>query len=114
MPAALRFKEGVIPYRVHPELVTALSRGAELFFEMFGKHLWVTSLADGKHSSASRHYPSAKTDWYCAAADTRVWGLSEQDRTNFVLAWGAEVNAHRHVFDIVDEEDHIHIEYDPK
>lgn len=109
--AQLRFKAGVIAYKVHPALHSALITSAELFFEMFARPLTVTSLADSRHSAGSRHYPAAKTGWMTGAADLRVWGLTEQDRINFALALGDALGVD---YDVIDEVDHIHIEYDPE
>lgn len=109
--AQLRFKNGVIAYKVHPALHSALITAANLFHEMFRRPLTVTSLADSKHSAGSRHYPAAKTGWMCGAADLRVWGLTQQQRVNFALALGDELGVD---YDVIDEEDHVHVEYDPE
>lgn len=114
MPASIRFKRGVIPAMLSPNIEWAMARAAELHFEMFQKPLTITSLADGKHSANSLHYPRERTQWTCAAFDFRMgyrWGYTDQERRDFCKALRILLGD---AFDVVDETSHVHVEFDPK
>ena len=67
-----------------------------------GADLVITSIADGEHSWNSKHYSGN-------AWDVRTWFVLDKESaaTKLRAALG-------HHYDVVVEEDHIHIEYDPK
>jgi hypothetical protein len=69
-----------------------------------GKEIIVTSLLDGVHSKNSFHYSGN-------AVDLRTWIYTGHQIKTLVkelqLMLGSD-------YDVIDEEDHIHIEYDPK
>lgn len=99
----MRFKKGVNPFGIRPELLLALVVADQAYADV-GVEMVVTSLNDGKHSQASLHYAGC-------AADLRIWdvtdvkGLAEKIRVNL----GENVD-----FDVVVEKDHIHLEFQPK
>ena len=64
----------------------------------------VTSGNDAYHKKGSKHY----TD---QAIDLRVWGFDDRQRRS-AHVWIAKVLGRD--FDVVDEIDHLHLEWDPK
>lgn len=64
----------------------------------------VTSCNDGKHSRKSKHYRGD-------AFDIRIWTLPEDAR---IIAAERIADALGRDFDVVFENDHIHVEYDPE
>lgn len=88
-----------------PKLYVAY--GAILFaYHMIGnKHNCViTSGNDSKHKANSLHYKNL-------AIDLRVWGLSDSERELVTKSLSECLGKD---FDVIDEKDHIHIEYDPE
>ena len=84
----------------------------ELLFAMFvtdavlnryGSVLVITSINDGKHSSGSLHYSGN-------AFDFRTWYIVDKEEE--VMDDLRE--ALRDSYDVVLEDDHIHVEYQPK
>jgi hypothetical protein len=68
-----------------------------------GTELVITSGNDGHHMQGSKHYSDE-------AIDIRTWYIPKQRRSQYI--WSVEYLFHEPHFDIVDEQDHIHIEYD--
>ena len=78
---------------------------AEAVLAEYGQELVITSAVDGRHKRASAHASGR-------AFDVRIWTLqadnTETEATQSLqVALGSE-------FDVVEESDHIHIEWDPK
>lgn len=92
----------VLPHDLHPRLVEALFIADQLHRESTGKELVITSLNDGKHKEGSLHYTGR-------AADLRIWHLPRPDSFTSKLAGKVGPD-----FDVILEDDHIHMEYDPK
>ena len=91
--------------QLHPTLEAALS-DVERLFKQYNSPTVITSAWDGKHSTKSLHYKGR-------AVDLRIWYLDDAELFAEALqghldhTWG-------HIFDIVFEPDHIHLEYDPR
>ena len=97
----MQLKPGVRIYGIRPEMVWALSACSEVYRKE-GYELVVTSISEGKHQRASKHYTGC-------AADLRMHMLPNPGLIVQFLrqALGED-------FDVVLEKDHIHIEFDPK
>lgn len=101
----MKFKPGVNPFGLRPELLVALV-AADNIWRMLGGELVVTSINDGKHSRTSLHYTGA-------AADLRTRDFSDDIKQT--AAWNLRsALGDNPDFDVVVEEDHIHLEYQPK
>lgn len=70
------------------------------------RELWITSANDGDHMTGSLHYKNRALDivWQGMAGEPQMRGTYVE-----ALAWYLGED-----FDVVDEEDHIHLEHDPK
>lgn len=97
-------KPGVKIAGLKPEMQIALDYAEEVY-ETFNHTLIITeALAETGHVKNSRHYTGH-------AIDIRIWNLgADLHRIFGRLLKGLEPMG----FDIVLENDHIHIEYDPK
>lgn len=88
---------------MQPEILLAIIIASELLWRMFEKDLTLTSVTD------SHKPPSLHPLGY--AFDMRTWGMSGTEKAKFgdelTDLLGAE-------YDVVVEEDHIHVEFDPK
>lgn len=71
--------------------------------EITGEVVVITSAADGVHMMGSRHYTGE-------AIDIRSSNIDAVMKTRLVQSLRAVLGDH---FDVVDEVDHIHIEFDP-
>lgn len=92
---------GIDPSGVRTEILWALMIAEEVF-RNHGSPLVVTSLTDGVHSSRSLHYSGC-------AVDLRIWHLRDPK------ACADELRSELHDdFDVVLEDTHIHVEWDPK
>lgn len=100
---SLRFKGNVSIEKLSPRMVPALIAALQAFTD-HGVDCWITSGDDGKHMPNSRHYV----------------GLALDFRTNHISRIEARVIANKlkqhlsPVYDVLLEETHLHIEYDPK
>lgn len=98
----IRLKEGVELATARPEILEAIQACAQECAD-YARVLTVTSIMDGEHGPKSLHRFGLAFD-----ARTHTWTrdtieyLSEQ----FSIALG-------HDYDVVLEDDHIHVEYDP-
>jgi len=90
------YKQGVLG-DLQPVVRKALGKVASLI-ESNGHDTFITSLRDGNHSSGSLHYDGLAFDLKHYSVTTIA---------NIKLALGSD-------FDVIDESNHIHIEYDPK
>lgn len=94
-------KDSVRLLGIRPELVVAIMIAASVY-DMYEESFVVTSVVDGKHMRASLHYVGA-------AFDIR---LPESRTSDFIRQ--ALAGALGHAFDVVLEETHIHVEWQPK
>lgn len=99
----MRLKSGVRIGGLHGEAIVALMITNALA-ESRGFELVVTSCCEGAHSTGSRHYMGQ-------AFDVRVSTIPESMRANFRNELADRLGAD---FDVVLENDHIHVEFDPK
>ncbi len=96
-------KRGVRAKGLQPEISLAIEEAREVYRE-FGADLIITSMLDGQHMEGSLHYRGR-------AVDFRTRHLAQPDRAlaanRLRLALGPE-------YDVVLEDTHIHVEFDPK
>ena len=85
------------------ELLFALLAASRIWAEL-GYALVITSLNDGRHSWTSLHYSGS-------AADLRIRHMRTGDAARATEELQAALGID---FDVVLEEDHIHVEYQPK
>ena len=81
----------------------ALSVADDLSLRLFGKGIVVTSVLDGRHMAGSKHYEGN-------AFDLRTWIYTEGEVSVFV---GELQHALGVDYDVINEVDHIHVEFDP-
>lgn len=98
----MRLKPGVEAKGLQPEILLAVIAAQHIYSEK-GYGLVITSLLDGKHSANSLHYKGL-------AVDLRIRHLP-QGTANVIThelseALGSE-------YDVILEDDHIHVEFDP-
>ena len=89
-------KQGVIFRCTHREIRRAVAK-LDILCQQNGCELVITSAAEGSHSAGSLHYDGK-------AVDIRKLGLFHREIVQ-ILGPG---------YDVVDEDDHWHIEWDPK
>lgn len=99
----MKLKSGVKIQGIRPELLFALNV-ADRIYNTRGKELVITSLNDGVHSPGSKHYSGDAAD-----LRTRFFTHPQQKEieARLVASLGQD-------YDVVLENDHIHIEYHPK
>lgn len=93
-------KKGVRLHGIRPEVVCALVIAHEIYAEL-DHDLVVTSVIDGKHMRASIHYTGGAIDFRTPE------GRGETLRQRIAEALGDD-------FDVVLEDTHIHVEWQPK
>lgn len=97
------FKKGVKLQGIQPEMVAILPTLSKIWREM-GQTLVITSVCDGKHGIRSLHYSGLAID-----CRTRYFSTEQKyelrDRVTRSLT---------DEFDVVLEDTHLHIEFDPK
>lgn len=106
----MRLKPGVQAAGLHPSIEHALNVADRLWETEVGVRLIVTSLHDGQHSASSLHY-GVPGDIRCRACDLRTRNLEPEQQA---LAVGRLRTLLGEAFDVVLEDDHIHVEYDLK
>ena len=98
-----KLKPGVRLAGIRPEILVAVM-AAERAYNRAGYELVVTSCADSKHSRGSLHYAGA-------AVDLRTRGVP----ADVIQAIVAEIRESLGAdFDVVLEDTHLHVEYQPK
>ena len=99
----MQLKGGVKVRGVQPEILLGIMVAKEVYYDA-GQTFTITSVCDGKHSEKSLHYNGQAVD-----IRTRdLSGVTAQDiATRIKLRLGGD-------YDVVNEGDHIHIEFDPK
>ena len=112
----MKYKDGVIVsmtkmVRNNPvhlsasrEVMDAMSIADMLSLKISGKEMVVTSLLDGVHSKNSLHYTGN-------AFDMRVWIYTEKQKKAIFYQLKKKLGIN---YDVVDEETHLHIEFDKK
>ncbi len=99
----MQIKKGVDLRKISPQICIACLIANEIYVKL-GHELVITSISDGKHSTTSLHYTGY-------AADLRTNYFTEEERTAAKIQLQTALGAQ---FDIIDEIDHIHIEFDPR
>ena len=98
----MRFKEGVPNDTLEPEILA----GAKILDAIFTEKLemMITSTTDGKHMKKSLHYNGQ-------AVDIRILTLSSAMIHDIFVEAKKRLGKN---FDLVIEQNHFHLEYDPK
>lgn len=96
----INFKPGVDPSRLREEMLWALLVADKTYHE-YGESLTVTSTYEGKHKDGSLHYKNRGVDLRLPA--------SSQDK----IVWEIRTFLGRD-YDVVEEPECIHIEWDPR
>ena len=107
----IRFKHNVQSGNLHPSIDHALNIISivwELYFPKIDPV--ITSLRDGEHGSHSYHYGVSLGDHRCAACDIRTRNLNEMEQRVAITQLRRFLGE---AYDVVDESDHLHVEYDP-
>lgn len=111
----MKFKDGVIVEVVKmvdgkfiklgmsKEIETAIDIADKISKEVSGKEAVITSVFDGVHSRRSFHYTGY-------AFDMRTYIYSKSQIVSIFGFLRAKLGS---LYDVILEEDHIHIEYDP-
>ena len=100
----LKLKKGCRVKGLSAEIMFAVGVAHAIYFELGASELVITSGTDGRHSEDSKHH--------CGdAIDLRRWTLPD-DKVNEAV----RLLKHRlgDAYDVVLEDTHIHVEYDPK
>ena len=99
-------KPGVVFTQLRKEIYSILPI-LDSVFEEEGLNCVITSAEDGKHMRWSKHDEGL-------ALDLRVFHMTKDQRHLVVDSLRNLLNRPRHMYDIVLEKDHIHIEHDPR
>ena len=102
MNPTVAFKEGVHLAGLQPEMLVCIDKCAGVFAGM-NITMTITSARGGRHSNYSHHYKGM-------ALDLRVWEIIDII-DEVCVSLRNELGSDYQVFN---EENHIHIEYDPK
>ena len=97
------FKDSVKLFGIRNEIISLIDQLHIYFRDVLKLQLIITSVTDGKHSVASKHYVGL-------AIDLRIWHMSDTQIKNFTHYFVINYDKN---YDLVLEKDHIHIEYDP-
>ena len=106
----MKIKPGVSFIAPHPAVLFALEIVNAWWWKRFGRHAVVTSGRDGEHSEASLHY-GTREDVRERAFDVRTRDLNLVEQKNAAAALAELLGP---TFDVVLEDDHLHIEFDPE
>lgn len=98
--------------RWHPAIEYAMQTVADYIWDTLGQIMTVTGAQEEGHSDG--YHNGVRGDFRCRAFDLATRGLDVpdglEDGEDFANALRAILGPN---FDVVDEGDHIHIEYDP-
>lgn len=108
MRKMIRVKEGVRLAALQPPMIDAVQKAANVYKNMGFECMWVTSTDEGVHGYASLHYVGLAVDLGTIGAH----GVMDTHEIPFVVS--NLVQALGVGYDVVNEHDHIHIEYQPK
>ena len=102
----MQFKKGVRVQGITPELTLGLIVADNVYKAYAGVpyDMVVTSIMDGDHKKTSLH-------WAGNGADLRIWNVSREDWKPLRDEIKKRLGIH---YDVVLEEDHIHLEYQPR
>lgn len=99
----MQLKQTVKLQKLNPQIIIAMMVMDSVYSE-HGKDLVITAINDGQHMQGSKHYTGD-------AFDARTKYFTDQERKAVFV----EIRERLPIdFDIVDEVDHFHVEYDPK
>lgn len=99
----MQFKDDTIDVRgIRAELIIALMVAESTYQAMSGQGITITSVTDGEHSKTSLHYSGC-------AVDIR----NPEAFDNVTMAASLKARLFDD-YDVIDEVDHIHIEYQPR
>lgn len=101
----VRFKAGVVVYRMHPEVERIIDVLDDISKRVARRDVVITSAREGEHSKNSLHYKGR-------ALDIRVNDLDANTRALYLRAIKNALDDAK--WDVVDEGTHIHIEFDPR
>lgn len=107
----VRFKDGVQAGPLHPSIEHALNIISivwELYFPRIDPV--ITSLRDSEHGSHSLHYGGPLGDIRVQACDIRTRNLTAAEQRVAITQLRRYLGE---AYDIVDESNHLHVEYDP-
>lgn len=99
----MKIKPGVRILGLRPEMLLAVIAAEGLYREL-GVEAVITSGIDGTHSKGSKHYAACALDFRTNSLPAGSW---QEVRNKLAESLGED-------FDVVLEEDHIHVEFDPK
>ena len=99
----IKLKKGVSLNGVQPEMAVAFSVILNVYHRL-GHNCTITSCTDGTHSAGSRHYIGL-------AMDFRTRDIPDHKRAQLR---GAVASSLGDEFDVILEDDHLHVEFDPK
>lgn len=100
------YKDGVKVRGIAPEIVLAIDVADQCFEIMGHVSMTVTSVVDGKHSTASLHYIGHAVD-----IRTKTQGIALGSAEHLAVLIRKRLTDE---FDVVVEKDHLHIEFQPK
>ncbi len=94
---------------MYPEIIRIVEVARETAPAMVKETVWITSAADGAHMSGSLHFVNR-------AYDIRISNIvGIDDFPDAAKVWAERMQvALGDDYDVVLEEDHIHVEYDPE
>jgi len=99
----MKFKKGCIIYPCW-QFEFFKYAADKVWLGLFGYEATLTSAMDRNHSDHSLHYQGM-------AWDLRIWNASQDD---LIIACAGLRDILSVEFDVVQESDHIHVEFDPK
>ena len=99
----MNLKPGVDARGIRPEILLAIVCACDVW-RMSGYEVTITSLLDGLHGTMSKHYSGKAVDLRTRDLPDGAAGVL-CDRLRMSL--GSQ-------YDVVLEDDHIHVEFDPK
>jgi hypothetical protein len=106
IPGAIVLKEGVSLANLSPQITIALITASAVYASFdYGLECVVTSANDSHHSVTSLHYAGNAVDLRTRDFPSREIAIAVAEKLDECLGYD---------FDVLFEEDHIHIEYQPK
>lgn len=99
----MKLKKGVKLDNLKPQTVVAMMI-ADSIYKKHNQELIVTAGSDGNHMKGSKHYTGE-------AFDSRTSCFNDDERVAVHIELKQELDE---LYDILDEIDHFHIEFDPK
>lgn len=100
----MKLKHNVDLTGLRPELVIAFIVANDIYKE-YDSELVITSVNDSKHSATSLHFSGCAIDLRISTFDNRILALEATHKIKERLG---------NDFDVILEDDHIHIEWQPK